>query len=70
MTKCLQWYRDKGNGQQACDYFSAVEEWVGNWPIAQLAFETEAERDTLWNALYQRFGVNAMAQYFSYSVTV
>lgn len=62
-TKYLRWFRDKGRGQEASDHFEATESMDGNWPIASLSFNTEKERERMWDQLYNDYGVNALAVY-------
>jgi hypothetical protein len=54
----LQWYRDKGRGQEASDQFCATHI-VDYWPIAQLTFDSLDELRKVWAILLHDFGVNA-----------
>lgn len=68
----LQWYRDKGRGQEAAEAMDA-KQLTDYWPIAviefpnpnQCALAIEAARDSLWWHLLLNYGVNAMTYYCS-----
>lgn len=58
----LQWYRDKGRGQEAADALGAVQSLDGVWPIARI-YGTRAELDVKWRELYMTYRVNPMHVY-------
>lgn len=61
----LQWYLDAShtpNGQLACKEMGAIET-KEIWPVARLDFASETERQQLWQYLFARFGINAVAHY-------
>lgn len=55
----LRWFRDKGNGQLACDVTGALEIMDGIWPVAIIEFATQEQAAKKWHYLYYAFGVNA-----------
>lgn len=57
----LQWYRDKGRGQEAADATGA-EQLVDGWPIARI-HGTNDELRVKWRELLDTFGVNATTWY-------
>lgn len=58
----LQWYRDVGRGQEACDAYKA-EEAVEGWPIARLDFKDEEEQNRIWRELLANYQINATTVY-------
>lgn len=56
----LQWYRDRGLGQEASNCLNAEESMLGTWPIARLTIRTRRQQDHLWNKLFTEFQINAM----------
>jgi hypothetical protein len=63
MKTYLQWYRDRGKGQQASTELKANETMLGSWPLAQLPFTNSQDREEKWNTLYNIYGINAMSFY-------
>lgn len=57
----LQWYRDKGRGQEAAELMLA-EESVDVWPIARI-YGPAKYLEKIWDVLMKRFEVNAMTWY-------
>lgn len=67
----LQWYRDKGRGEEATAYFAKSRQYkrllvkdtvCGSFPVARLFCE-KGKDHKLWKFLLTRFGVNAMTVY-------
>lgn len=59
----LQWYRDKGRGQEASTAMGAVESLDGSWPIARIDCKDNEEANALWDRIYKTYDVNAMTWY-------
>lgn len=61
----LNWWRDKGRGQEAADAVGAQQPMDGTWPAAILPCATNKEANEKWDHLYKTYGVNAMTTYLS-----
>lgn len=58
----LQWYRDKGRGQEAADANPNAEQLVDIWPVARIR-GTNDELLVKWKELLDTFEVNATTYY-------
>lgn len=57
----LQWYRDKGKGQQATDDIPGIiETTCGAWLIAEWECDSQQEARDRWVFLLKRYEINAM----------
>ncbi len=54
----LRWWRDKGNGQKASDYFVANEVHE-TFPEARLPCANREEAEVRWQMLFNMFAINA-----------
>jgi hypothetical protein len=60
----LQWYRDKGRGQEAADANDyTVYQLTHVWPIGLIVCKDNEEVRARWQHLYDTYGVNAMTVY-------
>lgn len=62
----LQWYRDRGKGQEASRAMGAEEVMDGSSPVAVLSVSCQEEVEACWDELYLQFGVNAMTYVICY----
>ncbi len=68
----LEWYRDKGRGQEAADAMGA-KQLTNIWPVAVIEFPNPhqceyaiaAAAESLWWHLLLAFGVNAVTNHCS-----
>lgn len=62
-TIYLEWYRDRGNGQQAADTFDAEQYEFGIWPMARVLCRTRDEAEMKWEGILAVYKVNAMTRH-------